>query len=227
MPPYVASPIGRNVLQAVPGLPAYCYGSLNRLAAPTRMNITSGSVTTNVATITGTVVEGNIPVVGQLVSIAGCSNSTFNVTNVSIATVSAAASPDLGVYTITFALVTSNIGNGALTGSAIAPQVEIGDTLVNGSSQAIALQANTGPNNGRSLKVDVTFPTVPVAATIAVQTAQIDLDSEYVTLGTVASVAGSSVTGQSLIFTGIVADFVRLNTSGLSGSGKVVGKVLV
>src|SRR5437762_2356386 len=118
MPPYVTSPVGRNVIQAVPGLPAYGFGSLNRLVAPTRMNISSGSLSGNVATITGTVIEGNIPTVGQLVTVAGCSNSAYNVTNVAIASVSAAASPDVGVYTITFALTHANIASGALTGLA-------------------------------------------------------------------------------------------------------------
>lgn len=226
MPAFQSSPYNRNVLQAVAGLPTYLYGSLNRLVAPTRMKITNVVGDGTTAMVTGVVIEGNIPVIGQLVTIVGAVNSGFNVTNASITAVSAAATPDVGVYTISF-LNGTTLASTPSTGSAIAPQVEVGEALANGSSISVALQQNTGPNNGRSIKVDVTFPTIPTAATVALQSAQIDLDSEYTTLGTVASVAASSVTGQSLIFTGIVANFLRLNVSGLTGSGKVIGKVLV
>jgi hypothetical protein len=227
MPPYLKANVNQAVQQAVPGLPAYAFGSLNRLVAPTRMNITSGSVASNVASITGVVIEGNIPVVGQLVTITGCSQGTFDVTNVSIASVSAAATPDAGVYTITFALTTGNIASVPLTGLVVAPQIEVGDTLVNGSSQAIAIQANTGPENGRAVRVDVTFPSIPTTALVVLQGADVDLDAQYVTIGTIASVAGSSVTGQSVTFDGIRANFLRLNVSTLAGSGTVVGKILV
>jgi len=227
MSSYQSSPIGRNVIQAVAGLPAYAFGSLNRLVAPTRMNITSGSVTGNVATITGTVIEGNIPTVGQLVSIAGCSNSAFNVTNVSIASVSSAATPDVGVFTITFALTHADIGSGALTGLAMAPQVEVGETLANGSSRAIALQSNIGPNNAMDVRFDVTFPTIPTTAQVDVYTASIDVDAEYVLLATVATVAASTVTGQSLVWPDLRANFVRFLVSSLAGSGKIIAKVLV
>lgn len=226
MPAYQSSPVGRNVIQAVPGLPVYGFGSLNRLVAPTRMNITSGSLTGNVATITGTVIEGNIPTIGQLVTVAGCSNSAYNVTNVSIASVSAATTPDAGVFTITYALTHANIANGALTGLAMAPQIEIGETIANGASQAIALQSNVGPNNGMDVRFDVTFPTIPTAAQVDVQTAAIDVDSEYVLLTTLAVVAVGVVTGQAIVWPDLRANFVRFNVSGLSGSGKIIAKVL-
>lgn len=227
MPAYQASPVGRNVIQAVPGLPAYAFGSLNRIVAPTRMHITAGSVTGNVATITGTVIEGNIPTVGQLVTVAGCSNSTFNVTNIAIATVSAAATPDVGVYTITYALTTGDIASGALTGLAMAPQIEVGETLANQSSIAIALQSNVGPNNAQTVRFDVTFPTIPTTAQVDVYTAAIDVDSEYVLLTTVANVAASTVTGQSAVWPDLRANFVRFKVSTLAGSGKIIAKVLV
>jgi len=191
------------------------------------MNITSGSASGTVATIVGTVIEGNIPTVGQLVTVAGCSNATFNVTNIAIASVSAAATPDAGVYTITYALSSSVIANGPLTGLAMAPQIEIGETLANGASAAIALQANIGPNNGQVVRFDVTFPTIPTTGNVDIQTAAIDVDSEYVLLTTIATVAASTVTGQTFVQPDLRANFVRFNVSTLAGSGKIIAKVLV
>jgi len=227
MPAYNTNPQTKPAVQtAVPGLPCYFWGSLNRLVAPTRMTLISGSILTNVATIVAQVIEGNIPVVGQLITVIG-SNSNFSVTNVAIATVSAALAPDTGVYTITYAKTASNQPSVPLTGPAIAPQIEIGETLANGASIPFALQSNIGPNNGMDIRVDVTFPTIPTTMNVDVQTAMVDLDSEYVILGTVSSVAGSTVTGQSQIFTDVRANFIRLNNTTLAGSGKIIGKLLV
>jgi hypothetical protein len=227
MPSYQLSPLNRVVQTAVPGLPAYFFGSLNRLVAPTRMKLTSGSILTNVATLVVTVIEGNIPVVGQLLTVFTTDNSNFNVTNVAIASVSAAAVPDAGVYTLTYAKTASNQPSVPLAGAAIAPQAETGETIANGASVPIALQANIGPNNGQDIRVDVTYPTVPTKFKVDVQTSMIDLDSEYVTLGTVSSVAGSSITGQAQMWADVRANFVRLNGSTLAGTGKIIAKLLV
>jgi hypothetical protein len=216
-----------NVQTAVPGLPAYFWGSLNRLVAPTRMKLSSGSILTNVATIIGTVIEGNIPVVGQLITVVTRDNANFNVTNVAIASVSAAAVPDAGVFTVTYAKTASNQPSVPLGGTVIAPQIEVGEALANGASVPIALQSNIGPNNGQDIRVDVTFPTIPTTMQVDVQTAMIDLDSEYTTLGSVSTVAGSSVTGQSVMFADVRANFVRLNNSTLAGNGTVIAKLLV
>lgn len=237
MPFYPLSPIGRNVQQASPGLPTYLLGSFNRLVAPTRMQISTVALAGTTATVVGTVIEGQIPTVGQLVSISGAVPAYFNVTNAKILSVSAAASPDLGVYTITFTLTNAGIPTTASPGLAVAPQIELGDTLAinNGStatanaaaSVAVAIQENVNPANAKSIRADVTFPTVPGACVVQLQTADLDIDSEYVTLGTVASVVGGAVTGQSAVFTGIEALFCRFLITGLATSGSVIGKVTV
>jgi hypothetical protein len=190
------------------------------------------------------VIEGQIPTVGQLVSIAGAVPSYFNVTNAKILSVSAAATPDLGIYTITFALANTFVPPLTVSpGIAVAPQIEIGDTLAlnNGStatanamaSVAAALQSNINPANGRSVRFDVSFPTLPGAVTVAAQSAYEDLDSEYQYLGgslaaaTVASVTGSVLTGGSVIFNGVTAEYVRLIVSGLAANGTIVGIVMI
>jgi hypothetical protein len=236
MPPYNLAKTGlvSAPQQAVPGLPAYCFGSLNRNVAPTIMAVTAVQLTSPTAQVTGTVIEGQIPVVGQLVSIAGAVPSYFNVTNAKITAVSAAATPDIGVYTISFALTNSNIGTTNSPGKAIAPQIEIGDTLAinNGTtatanasaSASVAIQENINPANGKSIRADVTFPTKPGAATVALQTSVLDIDSEFTTLGTVASVTGGVVSGQTVIFANVEALFFRFLVTGLAGTGTVVAK---
>ena len=233
---YPSSPIGRNVLQAVPGLPVYLLGSLNRTVPDTRMTISTVALSGTTATVVGTVIEGQIPVAGQLVSIAGAVPAYFNVTNAKILSVSAAASPDLGVYTITFTLVNSGIATTNSPGIAVAPQIEVGDSCtlgdVNGgpwSSAECSIQENVNPANGKALRADVSFPVLPGAAIVTVQTAVYDIDSEYKDLATVATVTGGVLAGGSVIVANVEAVFVRFHLTGLAaaGAGKVVGKITI
>lgn len=245
MPPYTLghTDLVSSAQQCTPGLPCWLFGSFNDDVPNTVMTVTAVQLTSPTAQVTGVVTEGQIPTVGQLVSITGAVPSYFNVVNAKITAVSAAATPDVGVYTISFALTNSNIGTTASPGKAVAPQIEIGDTLAinNGStatanasaSCAASLQANVNPAQGRSVRFNVSFPVLPGAVTVAAQSAILDIDSEYTYLGgslataTVASVAGGVKTGGSVVFTGVTATFVRLIVSGLAGTGTVVGKVLV
>lgn len=217
----------RQVPQAVPGLPTYLIGSLNRTVAPTRIQVSTVALAGTTATVVGTVIEGQIPVINQLVTIRGAVPSYFNVTNAKILSVSAAATPDVGVYTITFTLTNSNIGTTTSPGLATAPQIEVGEALVAGASQQLSLQANTGPDNGQNIRFDVTFTTLPGAATISAQSAAIDVDSDYRTLGTVGTVTGGVLSGGSLTIL-VRADFVRFNITGVSGAAStIIAKVLV
>lgn len=228
MPSYQSTTINRNVQQASPGLPAYLLGSLNRLVATTRMNITNVALTSNVATLTVAVIEGNLPTVGQLVSTTGVSNSIFNnLKNLSITAVSFTNSPEDGKGTISFALTHADVVSVAATGYAEAPQVEIGETIANGASSAVALQANTGPENGRAVRCDIIFPTLPTTLRVDLQAADVDVDAAYVTIGTPATVAASTQSGQALYFDGVRANFLRYNLTTLAGSGKIVAKITV
>ena len=236
MPVYQLSPFQRAVQQATPGVPAYMLGSLNRIVAPTRIAISTVACNGATGTIVGTVVEGQIPTAGQLVSIQGAVPAYFNVTNVKIASVSAAATPDIGVYTITFSLVNTFQATVASSGVALAPQIEIGDAIGLGNasggtwnSAAIALQSNTGaPSQGRTIRFDVNFPVLPGACTIVAQTADVDIDTDYVDAGTVASVTGGVQTGASLEFVGVLQNFARLSVRAIAapGSATIVGRLL-
>jgi len=223
------------VQQAVPGLSTYLFGALARTTAPTRMTLTSFSITSNVALITATVIEGNAPVAGQLFSILNSSSAILTaagVQNVAIAASPAPAAsntPDNGVWTFSVAFTHANVGATAFTGAGFAAQVETTEALVNSSSVPAALQANTGPNNGQTIRCDVEIPSLPTTATIVVQTSDIDLDANYQTLGTVASVAGGVLSGGSVVFANVRANFVRYKVSAVTGgsSPTIIAKVLV
>lgn len=243
MPTYQASPIQRKVLQAVPGFPAYALGSLATDVASTAGNILTVALTSPTATIRVLIKAGNVPIVGQLISIQGAVPAYFNVVNAPILSVSSPVNtPDDGTYDLTFALTNSNIPTTASPGRFDAPQIEIGDSLTLGgvnswNSAAVAIQPNTGPNDGRSVRFDITFPVLPNDGCVVVaQSADIDQDAQYVDLATVASVAGgilfgntSSGNSTSVIASNTLQRFVRFAIRSISnpGSATIVGKVEV
>lgn len=229
MPVYQGVPQNKNVQQAVAGLMAYSLGSLNRTVAPTIMTVTTVQLTSPTAVVGVVVKEGNAPTVGQLVSITGAVPAYFNVSNAPITAVSSPNVPDNGVFTISFTLTNANVATTAASGLAVAPQIEIGENIFTGPSSQICIQSNVGPQNGRSTRFDVSVSGTIGAATIKAQSADIDLESEYQDLGTVATVVGGVVVGGSATFVDIIERFVRFNTTGVAGntSGKIVGKVLI
>ncbi len=236
---YQGSPIQRKVSQAVPGLPAYALGSLNYTVAPTVMRITSVALASPTATVVGVVTDGNAPTVGQLVSLAGAVPSYFNVTNVKITAVTQINTPDDGTYSIQFSLTGSNIGTTLSPGKAVAPQIEIGDSLTLGgtgtwSSAAIAIQANTGPNDGRSVRFDISFPVAGTSSVVVyAQSADLDIESEYKDLATVtalvAGVTNDGTTAAAVIIANTLQRFVRFQLRNIiaPGASTIVGKVTV
>ncbi len=236
MPAYSSytTQLANPTLQAVPGLPVYVYGGLNWTVARTRMTVTAVQLTSPNAVVTGTVIEGQVPVVGQLVTITGAVPTYFNVTGATISAVSSAATPDVGVYSITFSLTNSNIATTASPGLAVAPQIESSETCVNGSSIAVAIQNNTPSTDSRSLRADVSFPTDPAAVTVDLYTAQYDIDSEYQYLANVLTFTGGVASPSdpgSVVVPGVTANFARLKVSSLGAAvgvtPKIIGKISV
>jgi hypothetical protein len=124
-------------------------------------------------------------------------------------------------------LTGANLGTTADSGLAIIPQPEVGDSLANGSSIPAASPFNDPRTDGaRTYQAQVTFPTVPTACTVSLQISEVDIDSQYQTIGTVATVASGTVTQSMAEFTLTTARFLRFNVSGLSGAGTIVAKLL-
>jgi hypothetical protein len=233
---YQLSPENKHIEQATPGLSVYLLGSLNRLVAPTRMRVTAVASSVAAFTYTVTVIEGNLPVAGQLLYVQGdTNNAQFNINGIAIASVSFADVPEDGIGTVTVTKAGSFVAKVASVAEATAPQNEIGETLAPGApftSAPCSIQSNTGPNNARSIRFDVGFPTAPGGVTVTAQTADFDLDSEYSDLTTVASLpVAPAQTVFSSVFVGAIGNFVRYRISGLAANGgnygTIVGKVTV
>ncbi len=222
MPSFQANLINNHIEQAVPGLPAYAFGSFDYNQPPMVATITNVALTSNVATVTMTIKEGNIPNTRQLVSVKS-DNTIFNVDSSAITGVSFTAAT--GVGTITYAVTHADVASVAATGQASAPVAPTTDVFANGASVPICIQDNTGPEEGRTLRATIRIPSLPSAGVVKIQTCVGDpsIASDYIDLGTVATVTGSALTGGTsnntvaAVFTNVNANFVRFIISGTSG----------
>ena len=253
---YNSSPFKPTPRLIVEGTPEYLFGRWNSDVAPTVGNIINDSGTGTTATLTFQIISGNVPVPGALITVVGSSRGgSLNVTNAVILTVSAAANPDAGVYTVTYTVTTTNMPTAADGGQVIIPQPEVGDVFTAAVVAAVPASSNpvvspvSGPNSlGKSISVTVTLPANTAAnpstlagVTVVLQGANQDYDSEYNTVATVATaVAANSTTdwqsGQGITTTGTLAAgsvnlpnfrFYRLQVTAATGAGPVIGKILM
>lgn len=218
MPAYQTTPFKPSPQLLVSGTPSYVFGSFNDRTSPTLGNILTDAAVTTVATVVFQIRQGNIPLVGSKVSVRGAANSVnFNVTNATVLTVSCT---DAGVCTVTYTISSTSQGVTADAGEVEIPQSEIGEAAANGASVPVAAPFNSGnPNNTKLISADVRFDGT-AQALVVLQAANFDLDSEYVTLGTVYSTSVLSSAEFESNFR-----FYRLFVSGLTGSGNIVGKI--
>lgn len=239
MPLYNTSAFAPLPEVAIPAKPAYFFGSLPVDTDDTYMRVTSVAVLSNVATVVGTIFRGNIPAVGNLISIQGTTSNggIFNVKAAAI--VSFSGTPSTGVYSITFALTNANIGTTADSGMALIPIAETSEVAANGTSVAIYVPSNELRDLGqRSITVATTFPSLPTAAVVTLYTAVSNTDnpSEWTSMGAVATVVGGSVTvptgastnGGVATFATPAGRFFRLVVSGVSGgtSPTIIAKMI-
>lgn len=218
MTAYISSPFGPTPVLLQSDRPEFLLGGFSDTTSPTRFQVTNVALTSNVATVTGTVISGNIPAVGSLITIQGVSatNSEFNVTNVAVASVSISATTGIG--TITFPLTHANVTAVADSGIALVPQPITFEALANGSSKAAATPNNDPNEDGaRTFQAQVFFGSLPTTATVTVQASAIDQDSAYQTLGTVATVVGGVVTLSEAQYQLTMSRFLRFNISGVTG----------
>jgi hypothetical protein len=223
LPSYVDSPFQVPIL-AQKGVATYLFGSYNYRQAHTKAWLTNVALTTNVATVTVQIVEGEIPLVGSLISISN-SSSTSGTFNVKRAVVTGATIAGDGTGTITFALTHADIASAADTGTVIVEVPEIGETIAAGASIPCLIQAPEGDSQF-TVETAVTCSTMPTGLTVVLQKAIHDRDAEYTTVGNAAVIAASAfTTGPVAHFTLERGHFYRFLASGLSGSGKIVAKI--
>jgi hypothetical protein len=210
---------------------SYLWGSFNDKTSSTLGNVLSDSGNGVTSSVTVQILAGNVPIVSALskplITIVGSSNAAgaYNVTNVALTSVSAAANPDAGIYTFQF-LGAGNSASAQDSGQFIVPRPEVAEVLVTGASVPVAVSFNTASlNQGKTLSAVVAFPTIPTTAVVTLQSADIDLDSEYADIATVASVTGGVVTGGQISVGTLDARFYRFNTTGITGAGTIVAKL--
>jgi hypothetical protein len=253
---YIASPYKSSPPLMTQGTTQYLFGSLNIDVANTEGIVLSDAATGAVGTVTVKIYKGNIPIPGNLITIVGSGNLTgaFNVTNAVITAVSAAQSPDEGVFSISFALSSSSQGTTLDTGAFIVPIAEVGDTLTAAivaalpASSAPTTSPASGPNSvGKSLSATVSLPASTTAVpstltgvTVVLQGANLDAPSEYNTIATIGTgLAAGTVTqwqsGQGDTATGTLAAgsvdlinfrFYRFQVTAATGAGPIIAKLL-
>jgi hypothetical protein len=253
---YIKSPFKPVPRLLIQGTPEYVYGSFNDKVGPTLGYIISDSGNGTTSTVVFRIASGNVPFVGALISIVGTANAAgaYNVTNAIIISV---VCTDAGICTVTFL----GAGTSASTpdgGQVEIQQPEVPDNLTAAIVAALATNAGASfpvaapvgsPSIGRSISATLsllpnsaTFPSTLSAVTGVIQGSDIDLDSEYNTIGTfgVALAAGSVTNWQSgqgqattpaVLAAGNVNlpnfRFYRLNITAATGAGYIVGKIMV
>ena len=216
MPPYNSSP-GTNtpVKLLLFGQTAYAFGSFNASLPSTKMSVSNVALTSNVATITVTIYQGQIPAVGSLITVKGTTNTggVFNVSNVAIASV--AINVLTGQGTITFALIHADVVSAPDVGTGYVPVPEVGDALANGTSQAFAVPEEVGMNdNAMTITWSTNYPSLPSTVTMTLQGAMVNQDAQYVQLDTSTMTGGEvrSLTLRRYKFLRVVASNVTGGT---------------
>ena len=226
---------------ALSGVPTYFYGSLAIDTQDTLLQVTNVALTTNVATVSVYVRAGNIPVIGNLISIQGTQSASgaFNVSSVPLTNVTINAVTGIG--TVTFALTNANVVSVADSGQALVPIQEVSETLAANTSVPVYVPSQEPNDMGtKSITTAVTFPTMPTTATVKLYSA-INLPknlpgsagSEWTLDGVVATVAASAQTVGPLFTydTGantaaLAGRFFCLQVTGVTGSGTIAAKLV-
>ena len=239
MSQYQKTPFRASPILAVAGTPVYLLGSYNDRTGPTFGQVISDSAATTTATVVFQILQGNIPVVGALLSIVGTANSggVFNVTNVAIASISVT---DAGIATVTFTITSTTQVSTADAGQVLVPQPEVGETVSTATYASVPVARpfnNPNIQEGQSLSATINLLSGGSLSgyTILLQAADIDLDGEYQTIYTftAAGASGNIYTfqsGQGTAATVAAVNllnyrFYRFAFSAGSGSGSVIGKI--
>lgn len=168
------------------------------------------------------VVEGNIPAVGDLITVKGTSRGSgvFNVTNAVLTAVNINALTGAG--SVQFAIGAGTLADGADAGYAAIPVTQLAETLVASSSSAAFALPSNASSAGTTINWSMAYPVAPGAVSVSLQAALIDLDSEYSTVDTT-----TSVSGEQRIITLTNFRFLRFKCNSISGASNGVGKILI
>jgi hypothetical protein len=220
MPSFMTLPASMaNRPLLVPGQPKYVFGTYTASTAPTRAILTNVALTSNVATVSLTLIEGAVPTTNQTITVQGCSNSVFNIVAATVTAVSGFNTGDNSAGTVSYAVTHANVGSAAATAQyVVLPVAVLADALSsNLISQQVALPYNDPRiDQSRTIVTQVSFPSLPTSVTVSLQAS--DDDINYTTIGTAAVIAGGVfTTGPLAQFTDQAANFYRLSCGTVSG----------
>ena len=229
MPVFSASPF-TTVTALSEGLPAYSAGTAP--GNPTKMYATAMSVASDVVTLYVQVQSGNIPSVGDLITVIGAYVPAANVTNVALASVSITASTGAG--TVTYDATTPNLVKTTSGGNAISQPQAVGETLTASTGyQSFAVPRSVPAHiDGRPISVYVNYSSDPTIAA-NLQGAINNVDAEYTDLPTASYVATPpfSIVANGTYFYNLpnIYNFVRFADKGSSGGTDptVIAKILI
>jgi hypothetical protein len=95
------------------------------------------------------------------------------------------------------------------------------------ASQQFALPSYAGfPENGRTIRSQISFATAPSAVNIQLQTAINDVASQYAVPTGAANMSSTLTAGDNLVATGVRANFVRAKVIAITGGTGVTVQIL-
>lgn len=209
-----------------PGVPAYSAGSIAS-GPPTRMIIDHVAVATNVVTLTVTIVEGNIPAIGDLIYVYATTKNSGGLnetTGIAISAVSITASTGKG--TITYPKTTSDLSVVADAGYAISTAAEVAEVSTPDQAYRAFAIPKLVPELGanRSITITVSYPSAPVGIKWTLQAAMRNVDAEFVEIikdvtaaGTYSDSGAPGFASASTQFWPGSWNFVRYKDTGSSG----------
>jgi hypothetical protein len=95
------------------------------------------------------------------------------------------------------------------------------------ASQQFALPSYAGfPENGRTIRWQVSFSAAPSAVTVQLQTAMNDVDAQYAIPTGATNMTTSLTAGDNLVASGVRANFVRAKVTSITGGAGVTVQIL-
>lgn len=223
MPPYITSPnTPRRGFTG--GLPSYSAGSYPYGQQAFRAYVTSVAVAANVVTLGVKVVEGNIPIPGTLTTFLATvtgtivGGPTINVSNVALTSTNINAAT--GVGTVVYPATAANLATTPDGGQIIVPVPESAEALAIQKYQQFCLD----PVGGYGLTMVWSTPSAPATIALQLEGAVNDTDAEYAIIGT----SQTTLSGMLIASAPELVRFARVNVTNFTGgaSPNLIAKLL-
>lgn len=222
MPLYTSSPFS-SVTLLQPGKPEYVWGSFNDRVPNTRLSVSNVALTSNVATLTVQLLEGNIPAVGSLITVQGTQSTSglFNVSGIALTGVTIDATSGAG--TVTFALTHADVGSVPNSGGALVQTPVVLEAVTAATSSKAVCQPQAAPAL-TGFSAEVVWSAAPAAAVIAVQVADRNVEGAFVTVDTLTFTGTQTVLRSDQA--GLTPLFIRLQLVSHTGVETLAGRIL-